>query len=145
MHLTSENALARAVRAARKEAGLSQQEVAERAGMSRVWVARLEGGEANVTLDSLLRVASVVGMNLEATWDPGTATKSRLPRKRTQQRKAEPATVRADVSTARAEVAATTSRLKRTQHELASKKRPDAPVRPVTPVNLNDVLARVTK
>ncbi|WP_183407826.1 helix-turn-helix domain-containing protein [Nocardioides marmoriginsengisoli] len=152
MRLTSEHALASAVRAARKEAGLSQQEVADRAGMSRVWVARLEGGEANVTLDSLLRVASVLGMSLDATWNPQQAADRTLPKKRTLKR---PSTTAADSKTVVA-----TGKVTLTESKPHSAKS-GAPVGSVKGsrmpqprsskamsahrVNLDDVLSRVTK
>ena len=143
MRLNSENALARAVRAAREEAGLSQQEVADRAGMSRVWVARLEGGAANVTLDSLLRVASVVGMSLDATWDPREATKGRLSRKRAHERRVTTGTGKATTGTG----GTSSSRTKRLRlNDPASKTRTQTrPAPPVPHVDLDDVLARVTK
>jgi transcriptional regulator with XRE-family HTH domain len=82
MDLSSPVALGQAVRRARRAADMSQLELADLAGLSRLVVTRLETGQANVTLDSLLRVVSVLGMKLEATWDPSTATSRPLPRKR---------------------------------------------------------------
>lgn len=146
MRLNSEAALAQAVRAARKDAGLSQQEVADRAGMSRVWVARLEGGEANVTLDSLLRVASVVGMELDATWDPTRVTEAKLPRKRRPQRKPSAA---AKSKPGKTSEEGETDRRLLSPPESGSEKRPDTTgpsgQKGPTAVDLLDVLARVTK
>ncbi|MBO9524087.1 MAG: helix-turn-helix transcriptional regulator [Nocardioidaceae bacterium] len=88
MDLTSPAALGQAVRRARRAADLSQVELADLAGLSRLVVTRLETGQANVTLDSLLRVASVLGMTLEATWDPSAATTRPLPRKRPRRERA---------------------------------------------------------
>jgi transcriptional regulator with XRE-family HTH domain len=73
VELTSRAALGSAVRAARRSAKLSQQQLADRAGMSRVSLARLETGAGNPTWDTVLRVASVLGMRFEATWQPGRA------------------------------------------------------------------------
>lgn len=54
-----------ALRWARKRAGLTQAEVARRAGMSQPAVARLEDPDYNPTLDMLERVASALGTRLE--------------------------------------------------------------------------------
>lgn len=133
MRLNSEYALASAVRAARKEAGLSQQQLADLAGMSRVWVARLEGGEANVTLDSLLRVASVLGMSLEATWNPADATRNNLPKKRPPTPPSKPRRSVARKVTTPPKVSATATKAMNTVPA-------SAPA-----VSLDDVLSRVTK
>lgn len=79
MRLNSQYALINTVRAAREAAGMTQQEVADKSGMSRVWLARLERGDANVKLDSFLRVAAVLGITLEATWDPDDSSKGDRP------------------------------------------------------------------
>lgn len=134
MRLNSEYALANAVRAARKEAGLSQQQLADLAGMSRVWVARLEGGDANVRLDSLLRVASVLGMSLEATWDPAEATSEHLPKKRPPTPPSQPRQPTGRKTATPPKEAATTAT------------RPQTRTTTSTPsVSLDDVLSRVTK
>ena len=84
MELKSGGSLGAAVRAARRAAKVSQQGLAERAGMSRVSVARLEAGSSNPTWDTVLRVTSVLGMKLDATWDPEAAPtrSSPLPKRR---------------------------------------------------------------
>jgi transcriptional regulator with XRE-family HTH domain len=50
---------------ARKERGLTQQEVAEVSGVKRPNIARLEGGKHSPTVDMLARVADSMGMRLE--------------------------------------------------------------------------------
>lgn len=50
---------------ARKEKGLTQQEVAEVSGVKRPNIARLEGGKHSPTVDMLARVADSMGMRLE--------------------------------------------------------------------------------
>ena len=50
-------ALARRVRELRLASGMSQRELAEQAGIRQALVSQIEQGEANVTLDSLLRIA----------------------------------------------------------------------------------------
>jgi transcriptional regulator with XRE-family HTH domain len=82
MEVTGAAALANAVQRARGAAGLSQAQLADLAGVARVSVARLEAGTANATLDSLLRVATALGMRLDVTWSPQDATTRKLPRKR---------------------------------------------------------------
>src|SRR5689334_11845992 len=86
MEVTSAAALGSAVRGARRSANLSQQELADRAGMSRVALARLELGETNATLESVLRLANVLQMRLELTWEPGEVEVRQMPRKRPSQR-----------------------------------------------------------
>ncbi|QGG94945.1 helix-turn-helix domain-containing protein [Actinomarinicola tropica] len=55
----------RRVRAERKRIGLSQEGLAARAGIHRTFVGRVERGEANVTLTTIVRLADVFGV------DPG--------------------------------------------------------------------------
>ncbi len=54
-----------ALRWARKRAGLTQAELARRAGLSQPAVARLEDPDHNPTLDMLERVATALGARLE--------------------------------------------------------------------------------
>jgi ribosome-binding protein aMBF1 (putative translation factor) len=54
-----------AVRWARKHAGLSQAELARRAGLSQPVVARLEDPDHNPTIETLERVAAALGTRLE--------------------------------------------------------------------------------
>jgi transcriptional regulator with XRE-family HTH domain len=52
------------LRSARLEARLSQQSLAEKIGMTRTNYARLEQGRTNVTLETLLRIADGLGLDL---------------------------------------------------------------------------------
>jgi DNA-binding XRE family transcriptional regulator/predicted RNase H-like HicB family nuclease len=54
-----------ALRWARKRAGMTQAELAHRAGLSQPAVARLEDPDYNPTIDMLERVASALGARLE--------------------------------------------------------------------------------
>ena len=51
---------------ARKAAGLTQAELAERAGLSRMTVQRLEGGNLDPRLSTLQQLARVLDMELHA-------------------------------------------------------------------------------
>lgn len=51
---------------ARKAAHLTQAELAERAGLSRMTVQRLEGGNLDPRLSTLQEIARVLGMELIA-------------------------------------------------------------------------------
>jgi transcriptional regulator with XRE-family HTH domain len=51
------------VRSARKGAGLSQQKLAERVGLSRTSITNIERGRQQVALHMLYRLASAVGKN----------------------------------------------------------------------------------
>lgn len=50
-----------AIRAARKERGLSQEALADAAGIDRSHMGKIERGERNVTLLNLLRVTRALG------------------------------------------------------------------------------------
>lgn len=50
------------VRALRLEAGLSQEQLAEHAGLHRTYVSSLERGQRNVGLDNILKLASALGV-----------------------------------------------------------------------------------
>jgi DNA-binding XRE family transcriptional regulator len=54
------------VRARRDELGLTQEALAHRAGLNRTYVATLESGERNPSLDTIVRVANGLGI------DPGS-------------------------------------------------------------------------
>ena len=50
-------AFGRNVKAARQKAGLTQTDLAERSGISRVDISRIEGGQINVTLRTMRKLA----------------------------------------------------------------------------------------
>ncbi|MBF0137679.1 MAG: helix-turn-helix domain-containing protein [Magnetococcus sp. DMHC-1] len=68
--LEGEFSLARELIQARVDAGLSQQEIAERMGTSQPTVARLESGH-KPSLKSLERYAKAVGMKVQIHLVPG--------------------------------------------------------------------------
>ena len=59
------------VRAARRRAGLSQVELAERTGMTQPAIARLERGLVSPTVVTLDRVARALGAELVVDFEPG--------------------------------------------------------------------------
>lgn len=58
--------LGRAILAHRKARGLTQEQLAEAAGFSTVWVGQLERGEGLPTLDSLVRLAEALPVDASA-------------------------------------------------------------------------------
>ena len=50
-----------AVRDARKEAGFSQEKLAERADLSTVFISRIERGVESPSVDNLLKIAKALG------------------------------------------------------------------------------------
>ena len=84
MRLSSPADLGAVVRAARRKLGRSQQELAERSGMSRQSLVALEQGTANPTWDTVLRVSGVLGMNLSASLGavPAESNHRPLPKRR---------------------------------------------------------------
>jgi transcriptional regulator with XRE-family HTH domain len=50
-------ALGEAVRSARKAAELSQERLAEKSGLSTVFISRIERGKESPTIDSLVKIA----------------------------------------------------------------------------------------
>jgi ribosome-binding protein aMBF1 (putative translation factor) len=59
--------LAKSIREARTSKRLTQEELAQKANMSQSVIARLESGNHGVSLDTLSRVANVVGKKVELT------------------------------------------------------------------------------
>ncbi len=57
--------LGAAVRERRETRGLSQQALADAAGVTREWVVRFEGGKATVRLDRVFDVLTVLGLGVE--------------------------------------------------------------------------------
>ncbi len=63
-----------AVRATRRDLGWTQQELSDRAGVSRYWVASFESGNGGASLDAVLRVLDVLGLPLAFARDlPGSS------------------------------------------------------------------------
>ena len=58
------------IAALRKLAGLSQEQLAERAGLQRTHVSRIEAGKYAVTLETIQAIAEALGMTVDII-DPG--------------------------------------------------------------------------
>ncbi len=53
---------------ARKEAGMTQQQLAERVGKKREYIALLEKGETDMQLSTFLMITQAIGVNVELTY-----------------------------------------------------------------------------
>lgn len=58
------------VREARRRAGLTQRELAERAGTTQSAVARLESGRTSPSFDTVLRLLRLCGLRLDVALEP---------------------------------------------------------------------------
>lgn len=58
------------LRAARKDAGLSQEALGERAGLHPTYVGSVERGERNISIDSMERLAEALGMEVRDLLGP---------------------------------------------------------------------------
>jgi len=63
-HASALKALGRAIRAARKVHGLSQEALADAAGIDRSHMGKIERGERNVTILNVARVATALSMKI---------------------------------------------------------------------------------
>jgi y4mF family transcriptional regulator len=74
MTIRSIRDLAAAVRGRRKDLGMSQDELATRAGVSRKWVYEFEAGKPGAEFSFVLRVVDTLGLALELETSPETGT-----------------------------------------------------------------------
>ena len=63
--LEPEFAVIRAILEARKEAGITQQELSERTGIAQGDISKLENGSANPSVKTLERIATALGKRLK--------------------------------------------------------------------------------
>jgi len=70
--MANEFELASAVIAARTFASLTQEELADRMGVKQPLVARIESGNQNTTVKTLLRVAEATGTHLKLSFERGS-------------------------------------------------------------------------
>ncbi len=68
------------VRAFRKLMGIGQQEFASIAGLNRSWLAAVERGEVNITVESLERIATIIGVPANVLLIEGADKWSRVSR-----------------------------------------------------------------
>lgn len=59
--------IGRRIKSVREEAGLSQEKLAAKIGMTRSNYARIERGATNVTIDTLIRIAKGLGVDVRVT------------------------------------------------------------------------------
>jgi len=71
--LAAEFALARAVIDARAQAGLTQEQLAERMDTTQSVIARLESGRTRPSTQTLERLAVATGTRLKISFEPGAA------------------------------------------------------------------------
>lgn len=69
MKVRSIRDLASVVRGRRRDLGLSQAELAVRAGVSRKWIYQFEAGKPTAELRLILRVLEALGLILDVTYD----------------------------------------------------------------------------
>jgi transcriptional regulator with XRE-family HTH domain len=56
--------LGETIRTLRKQAGFSQERLAEKADLSPVYISRIECGKENISVDAAMRIAKAVGVRL---------------------------------------------------------------------------------
>jgi transcriptional regulator with XRE-family HTH domain len=56
--------LADAVRTLRQNSGFSQEKLAERSGLSTVFISRIERGKESPSVDSMVRIAKALGVHV---------------------------------------------------------------------------------
>jgi HTH-type transcriptional regulator/antitoxin HipB len=64
-----QHAVGLALRELRKQAGLTQQQVAERMGTSSTYLSRLEAGQRDIRLSTVLRLLAALGADLRQLVD----------------------------------------------------------------------------
>ncbi|PZU06538.1 helix-turn-helix transcriptional regulator [Sphingomonas sp.] len=65
-------AFGRCLKHKRKDAGLTRADLSRRAGISASYLASIERGSANPTLDTMVKLADVVGSGVAEMLSPGT-------------------------------------------------------------------------
>ncbi|MET1004565.1 MAG: helix-turn-helix domain-containing protein [Propionibacteriaceae bacterium] len=76
--------LGQAIKEARSAAGLTQQQLAQTAGVSRAWLARVEAGHRKAEIEYLMRTVEALGLTFALTslspddTDPGLAEALRI-------------------------------------------------------------------
>ena len=68
------------VRELRRAAGMTQEDLAERCGLFRTYMSRIETGQANPTLTMIHALAASLGVPVQALFGEATAAPARVPR-----------------------------------------------------------------
>jgi transcriptional regulator with XRE-family HTH domain len=63
------DALGRTVRLRRRELGLSQEELAARAGLDQAYISHVEAARRNISVDNLVRLAEALDMSVAALFE----------------------------------------------------------------------------
>jgi len=63
------SSLGAVVRSARTERGLTQQALADKAGVSRAWLAKVESGHRGAEFEQIMRTLTTLGVSLMARTD----------------------------------------------------------------------------
>jgi transcriptional regulator with XRE-family HTH domain len=63
------DALGRTVRLRRRELGLSQEELAARAGLDQAYISHVEAARRNISVDNLARLAAALEVTVGALFD----------------------------------------------------------------------------
>jgi transcriptional regulator with XRE-family HTH domain len=63
------DALGRTVRLRRRELGLSQEELAARAGLDQAYISHVEAARRNISVDNLARLAAALEVNVGGLFD----------------------------------------------------------------------------
>ena len=61
--------LGEAIRAERRKASVSQEKLAEKAGLSTVFISRVERGKESPSVDSLVKIARALGVHVRELVD----------------------------------------------------------------------------
>ncbi len=76
MQINSMRDLAATARGRRQDLGLSQAELAAKAGVSREWINAFEGGKTSVEFGLVIRVLDALGLGLDAVEQGSSADTS---------------------------------------------------------------------
>lgn len=86
--------IGRRVRAARERTDISQESLAKLIGMSRTNYARIEHGRTNVTIDSLVRIAEGLGLEVSVSLTKPTSASRASERTKRSEPREDPASGR---------------------------------------------------
>ena len=82
--LSLRKVFARNIRLVRVQAGMSQEAMADEAGLDRAFVGTLERGQRNIAIDNIEKIAAAVGMSAHDLLDPALPERKGLDVTRTR-------------------------------------------------------------